>query len=80
MTASENGELRLWDANGSIRFIMALHHAPVLTIKWSPSSIYILTLDITNKAIIWNSNTGQSVQLIDCNNGTETSTPFPVFY
>ncbi|KAG7880734.1 hypothetical protein KL905_002707 [Ogataea polymorpha] len=64
MTASENGELRLWDSNGSIRFIMALHRSPVLTIRWSPNSAYLLTLDITNKAVVWDSQTGQSIQHI----------------
>ncbi|GME81689.1 unnamed protein product [Ambrosiozyma monospora] len=68
VTASENGELRMWDANGTIRFIMALHHAPVLTIKWSEDSSHLLTLDITNKAITWDSNTGQPIQHIDYSN------------
>ncbi|GMG39589.1 unnamed protein product [Ambrosiozyma monospora] len=68
VTASENGELRMWDANGTIRFIMALHHSPVLTIKWSSDSSHLLTLDITNKAITWDSNTGQPIQHIDYSN------------
>ncbi|KAG7810839.1 hypothetical protein KL921_002467 [Ogataea angusta] len=65
MTASENGELRLWDSSGSIRFIMALHCSPVLAIRWSPNSAYLLSLDITNKAVVWDSQTGQSIQHID---------------
>ncbi|KAH3671701.1 hypothetical protein OGAPHI_000406 [Ogataea philodendri] len=65
LTASENGELRLWDSDGSIRFIMAMHSSPVLAIQWSPNASYLLSLDITNKAVVWDSQTGQSVQYID---------------
>ncbi|KAG7743501.1 hypothetical protein KL932_001566 [Ogataea haglerorum] len=65
VTASENGELRLWDSSGSIRFIMALHHSPVLAIQWSPNSAYLVSLDITNKVVVWDSQTGQSIQHID---------------
>ncbi|QPG74484.1 hypothetical protein FOA43_001814 [Brettanomyces nanus] len=69
ITASENGELRMWDSNGSIRFIMALHHAPVLTLYWSPDGNHVLSLDVTNQTIIWDTVTGQPVQ----NVGTATT-------
>ncbi|VEU20182.1 DEKNAAC100941 [Brettanomyces naardenensis] len=62
VTASENGELRMWDLSGSIRFIMALHHSPVIAVQWSPNGSHLLTLDVTNKTIIWDTTSGQPVQ------------------
>lgn len=62
VTASENGEVRLWDEDGAIRFIMALHRAPIVAIEWSPDGKHLLTLDAANIAIIWDVSTGQPVQ------------------
>lgn len=72
ITSSENGELRLWDASGSIKFIMALHNSPVLCVKWNKKSSFILSLDIKNKTIIWDANTGKSIQHIDGFNMTSS--------
>ncbi|ODV63843.1 Sif2p [Ascoidea rubescens DSM 1968] len=70
VTAVENGELRLWTAEGKLRNVMNLHHNPVLVIKWNLDNSYILTIDTNNTSIIWDVNTGTSVQHInyDSNN------------
>ncbi len=65
VTGSENGELRMWDISGSIRFIMALHHSPVLIARWSPNGSHLLTMDVTNRTIIWDSSSGRPVQSLE---------------
>lgn len=65
VTASENGEVRMWDWDGSIRFIMALHHAPVVAVRWSPDGTHLLTMDASSRTVIWDSKTGQPVEHIN---------------
>ncbi|GMM38860.1 Sif2 protein [Saccharomycopsis crataegensis] len=65
LTASENGELRLWTAEGKLRNVLTLHHSPILSIKWNQDSTYILTLDSQNNVIVWNTATGSAIQHID---------------
>lgn len=71
VTGSENGELRMWDISGSIKFIMALHHSPVLIARWSPSGSHLLTMDVTNRTIVWDSSSGRPVQSIDLDSKPE---------
>lgn len=65
LTCVENGEMRLWTADGKIRNAMALHHSPVICVQWSPDCTYILSQDTENNTIIWDATTGNAVHSID---------------
>lgn len=65
ITASENGELRLWSNSGTLINTLAMHHWPIVSVNWSPTGKYILSLDIRNVVIVWNAATASVVLHLD---------------
>lgn len=55
LTACENGTIQLWNNinDNSLYAILAIHHYPIIQVKWSPNSKYILSLDLMNIIIVW---------------------------
>ncbi|ODV98558.1 hypothetical protein PACTADRAFT_48295 [Pachysolen tannophilus NRRL Y-2460] len=70
VSGSENGELRLWSADGKLRNVMILHHQPIINMRWNESGQYLLTSDSSSKTIIWDINTGLATQHIDSDQDT----------
>lgn len=65
ITASENGELRLWSDEGTLLRTLAMHHWPIVSAHWSPSGRYLLSLDIRNVAVVWDTTTSLVVAHLD---------------
>lgn len=65
ITASENGELRLWSKDGTLLSTLAMHHWPIVSTHWSPNGQYLLSLDIRNVAVVWNAVTGSVMAHLD---------------
>lgn len=68
VTASENGEIKIWLNSGLLKNTLSMHNYPILNICYSPSNKFLASLDIQNNVIIWNSNTGSVVLYIDKEN------------
>ncbi|AMD18751.1 HBL151Wp [Eremothecium sinecaudum] len=62
LTGVENGELRLWSAQGKLQNILSYHMAPVVCIKWNPDQTHVLTCDVDNVTIVWNALSGTALQ------------------
>ena len=65
ITASENGELRLWSIEGTLLSTLAMHHWPIVSLHWSPSGRYLLSLDIRNVAVVWDTTSSLVVAHLD---------------
>lgn len=65
ITASENGELRLWSIEGTLLSTLAMHHWPIVSLRWSPSGRYLLSLDIRNVAVVWDITSSLVVAHLD---------------
>ncbi|AOA60524.1 Set3C histone deacetylase complex subunit [Komagataella phaffii CBS 7435] len=65
LTCCENGEIRMWEADGKIKMVLHNHASPIVHVSWSPDSRSFLTLDSDNVVIIWDSFTGKARQVLD---------------
>lgn len=59
VSASFDGQLRLWTAEGKLRLILSLHRAPVLIIRWNKPNTMIMSVDCTNTVVIWDAYNGK---------------------
>lgn len=62
VTGVENGEIRLWNKQGTLKNVFSLHEYPIVTLSWNPDSTYFVSLDLHNVAILWNAITGTVVR------------------
>ncbi|QLG70301.1 hypothetical protein HG535_0A02390 [Zygotorulaspora mrakii] len=62
VTGVENGELRLWNAEGHLQNVFSFHRSPIVSIKWNEDDSHFLTSDVDNVAILWNVITGTALQ------------------
>ena len=58
VTATFDGQMRLWTAEGKLRHILPLHRAPVLVIRWNKPNTLIMSVDCTNTVVIWDAYSG----------------------
>ncbi|SCU84446.1 LADA_0D01728g1_1 [Lachancea dasiensis] len=58
----ENGEVRLWSAEGKLQNVFELHKSCITSIKWNQDSIHFFTCDVDNVVVVWNSLTGTALQ------------------
>lgn len=71
VTATFDGQMRLWTAEGKLRHILSLHRAPVLVIRWNKPNTLIMSVDCTNTVVIWDSYSGDIRQTFQhMNNST----------
>ncbi|SCU92313.1 LAMI_0E09736g1_1 [Lachancea mirantina] len=61
----ENGNLVLWSANNKLCNILTLHRSAILAVKWSSDNSHILSYDVQNTAVIWNTSTGTALQIFE---------------
>lgn len=69
VTATFDGQMRLWTAEGKLRHILSLHRAPVLVIRWNKPNTLIMSVDCTNTVVIWDSYSGEVRQTFQHING-----------
>ncbi|GAV53393.1 hypothetical protein ZYGR_0AI06770 [Zygosaccharomyces rouxii] len=62
VTGVENGELRLWNAEGKLQNIFNFHRCPIVAIKWNENATHFITTDVENVTILWNAITGTALQ------------------
>lgn len=62
ITGIQYGELRLWQADGTLKSTLDFHNAPIVKIKWSPSSNHVISMDADNSIALWDINTQQVLQ------------------
>lgn len=62
LTASEDGEVRLWSKHGRLQNVLNYHKAPVVCVKWNIDQTHALTCDANNVTIVWNVLSGTAVQ------------------
>ncbi|QLL31372.1 hypothetical protein HG536_0B02350 [Torulaspora globosa] len=62
VTAVENGELRLWNRDGSLQNVFNFHRSPIVCIKWNKDSAHFITADVDNVTVVWNATTGTAIQ------------------
>lgn len=62
VTASFDGMMRLWTADGKLRQNLSLHRAPVLVIRWNKPNTLIMSVDCTNTVVIWDAYSGNMRQ------------------
>lgn len=58
-TASFDGQMRIWTAEGKLRHVLLLHRAPVLVIKWNEPNTMLLSVDCTNTVVVWDAYSGE---------------------
>lgn len=63
-TAAKSGEIKIWD-NGIVKSVLALHHHPVIIVKFSPNDKYLLSLDTNGVCIIWDVENGSLFMHLD---------------
>lgn len=73
VTGVENGELRLWNVEGSLQNIFNFHRCPVVAIEWNANATHFITADVENVTIVWNAITGTALQHFELRD--QTSSP-----
>lgn len=62
VTGVENGELRLWNKDGSLQNVFNFHRSPIVCIKWNRDSTHFITADVDNVTMVWDATTGTAIQ------------------
>ncbi|CDK28195.1 unnamed protein product [Kuraishia capsulata CBS 1993] len=65
VTCMENGEMRVWSADGKLRNILNLHTSPILTVRWNKNGSFVLSSDVDNKTIVWDVESGRPLQFLE---------------
>ncbi|KAI8874377.1 WD40 repeat-like protein [Ramicandelaber brevisporus] len=63
-TASYDGLVRVWTANGSLRWLLRQHETPVLTVRWNKTSTLLASGDTAGNIVLWDESTGDATQVL----------------
>lgn len=70
-TGVENGEVRLWTADGALVNVFSFHRSPLVAMEWSPDASHLVSMDVDNVAILWSVQSGTVLQHFDLKPGSK---------
>ncbi|KAG5518363.1 hypothetical protein PMAC_003160 [Pneumocystis sp. 'macacae'] len=51
---SYDGQVRIWNLEGTLKYLLTAHHGPIMAIKWNSKDNLLLTASCDSFVIVWN--------------------------
>ncbi|KTW27846.1 uncharacterized protein T551_02813 [Pneumocystis jirovecii RU7] len=51
---SYDGQVRIWNLDGTLKYLLTAHHGPIMAIKWNSKDSLLLTASCDSFVIAWN--------------------------
>ncbi|PVU95873.1 hypothetical protein BB561_001565 [Smittium simulii] len=69
-TGCFDGHARIWTLSGELHKVLDGHNAPIVAVKWSPSSKFLLTGSLDGTVIVWDTESGKIISKFAAHKGS----------